>query len=96
MQRMPPKPAPTFAITDFSRADQDVLRAAHAASLPMAYIALRREKPCVMAVGFPGAIALPESAPDGAVPYYLRRIRGINEPPGEVERSDFVKMLLKR
>ena len=94
MKRMPPKPVPTFAISDFSLTDQEVLRAAHAASLTMSYIAIRRDRPCVLAVGYPGAIALPELAPEGAVPYSVKRVRGIDKPPGKDEPSDFMKKLL--
>jgi hypothetical protein len=96
MERAPPTKPLTFRIVDFSRADQGLLRAAVAAGLPLAHIGFRNQQPYVMAVGYSGAVALPEAAPEGSTPYSIRRISGIDRPPERAAPSEFLENLLKR
>ena len=96
MLRKPPTRAVTFSIGDFSRADQALLRAAYEADLPMSYIGFRQDKPFVMAVGHPGAIAMPDAKPEGSVPCSLKQINGIDKPTEKSEPSEFIQRLLRR
>jgi len=62
----------------------------------MSYIGFRKEKPYVMAIGHPGAIAMPDAVPERSLPHSLKGIKGIEKSREFAEPGALLEKLLKR
>jgi hypothetical protein len=68
----------------FSNRDQDLLRAAFHAFVPMVLVGFTDERhPFVISLGHPDGLATAEASPDGSRIYSLIRIRGVDKPRDE-------------
>jgi hypothetical protein len=84
---MPPSPkrAISVSITDFSPAEQRLLRAAFHAFVPFVLVGGMEEGNAkVIALGHPDGLAPPTGYPAGARIYGMVRIKGVDKQPEEV------------
>ena len=81
--RAPPKRAVSVKIGDFPRRDQDLLRAAFHAWVPMVLVGFKDERPFVIALGHPDGLATAQDSPDGSRIYSMIRIKGVDKAPTE-------------
>lgn len=84
--RASPKRAVSVKIEDFPRRDQDLLRAAFHAWVPMVLVGFKDEKPFVIALGHPEGLATAEASPDESRIYSLKRIKGVDKPAPDAGR----------
>ncbi len=87
MPRIGPKRAVSVSITDFRPYEQDLLRAAWEADLPLVLVGFKEaDWPCyVIAIGHADGLATAEASPDNSRIFSLKRIRGIDKPREETQ-----------
>lgn len=78
--RANPKRAVSVKIGDFPRRDQDLLRAAFHALVPMVLVGFKDEKPFVISLGHPDGLTTPVESPEGSKVFSLSRIKGADKP----------------